>query len=86
MVENTEKIEKYYKNVKITHACVLHHVLFFVTLESEDSIGFSRQEYWKRLPCPPLGDLPDPGIEPMSHRSPAMAGRFFTTNAAWEAP
>ena len=66
MVENTEKIEKYYKNVKITHACVLHHVLFFVTLESEDSIGFSRQEYWKRLPCPPLGDLPDPGIEPGS--------------------
>ena len=81
MVENTEKIEKYYKNVKITHAYVLRHVL-----ESEDSIGFSKQEYWKGLPCPPLGDLPDPGIEPMSHRSPAMAGRFFTTNATWEAP
>ena len=28
--------------------------------------GFSRQGYWSRLPCPPLGDLPDPGIEPRS--------------------
>ena len=31
--------------------------------------GFSRQEYWNGLPCPPLGDLPDPGIKP---RSPAL--------------
>ena len=30
------------------------------------SMGFSRQEYWSGLPCPPPGDLPDPGIEPMS--------------------
>ena len=29
------------------------------------SMGFSRQEYWSWLPCPPLGDLPDPGIKPM---------------------
>ena len=28
------------------------------------SVGFSRQEYWSGLPCPPPGDLPDPGIEP----------------------
>ena len=27
------------------------------------STGFSRQEYWRGLPCPPPGDLPDPGIE-----------------------
>ena len=33
------------------------------------SIGFSRQDYWSGLPCPPEGDLPDPGIEP---RSPAL--------------
>ena len=37
---------------------------------------FSRQEYWKGLSLPPPGDLPDPGIEPMS---PALAGRFLTT-------
>jgi len=29
-------------------------------------MGFSRQEYWSGLPCPPPGDLPDPGIEPTS--------------------
>ena len=38
--------------------------------------GFSRQEYWSGLPCPPPGDLPNPGIEPMS---PVLPGRFFTT-------
>ena len=43
------------------------------------SMGFSRQEYWSGLPCPPPGDLSDPGIEPMSLASPALAGRFFTT-------
>ena len=30
------------------------------------SMGFSRQEYWSGLPCPPLGDLPNPGIKPRS--------------------
>ena len=30
------------------------------------SMGFSRQEYWNGLPCPPPGDLPDPGIKPAS--------------------
>ena len=42
------------------------------------SMGFSRQEYWSGLPCPPPGDLPNPGIEPASLMSPALAGRFFT--------
>ena len=42
-------------------------------------MGFSQQEYCNRLPCPPSGDLPDPGIEPSSPVSPALAGRFFTT-------
>ena len=42
------------------------------------SMGFSRQEYWSGLPLPSPGDLPDPGMEPMS---PALAGKFFT----WEA-
>ena len=49
------------------------------------SMGFSRQEYWRGLPCPPPGDLPDPGTEPRSLMSPALAGRFFTTNTTWEA-
>ena len=40
-----------------------------------------RQEYWIELPCPPPGDLPSTEIEPKSHLSPALAGRFFTTTA-----
>ena len=36
--------------------------------------------------CPPLGDLPDPGIKPTSPMSPALAGGFFTTSATWESP
>ena len=48
------------------------------------SMGFSKQEYWSGLPCPPAGDLPDPGIEPASLTSPALAGGFFTTSATWE--
>ena len=40
------------------------------------SMGFPRQEYWGRLPFPSPGELPDPGIKPIS---PALAGRFFTT-------
>ena len=47
--------------------------------------GISRQEYWGGLPFPSPGDLPDPGIEPTSLVSPALAGGFFTASATWEA-
>jgi len=46
---------------------------------------FSKQEYWSGLPSPPPGDLPDPRSKPVSLMSPALAGRFFTTKATWEA-
>ena len=49
------------------------------------SHGISRTEYWSGLPCPSPGDLPDPETEPMSLKSPALADRFFTTSAIWEA-
>ena len=49
------------------------------------SMEFSRQEYRSGLPCSPPGDLPHPGIETASLKSPALAGRFFTTRATWEA-
>ena len=39
---------------------------------------FSRQEYWSGLPFPAPGDIHDPGIEPVSLESPALAGGFFT--------
>ena len=47
------------------------------------SMGFSRQEHWSGLPCPPPGDLPDQAIEPASLMSPALAGRFFTASTIW---
>ena len=53
------------------------HVRFFATLWTVScqallSIGFFRQEYWNGLPCPPPGDLPNPGTEPTSPVSPAL--------------
>ena len=48
-----------------------------VACQAPLSMGFSQQEYWSRLPCPPPGDLPDPGIKHMSPVSP----RFFTTES-----
>ena len=47
------------------------HILMFME--------FSRQEHWSELPFPKQGDLPDPGVEPATLASPALAGRFFTT-------
>ena len=76
-----------------SHVCVLSlfsRVRLFVTPwtvagQASLSTGFSRQEYWSGLPCPPPEDLSDPGIEPASLMSPALAGGFFTTGATWEA-
>ena len=50
-----------------------------VTYQAPLSMEFFRQEYWSGLPFPPQGDLPDPGIQPTSPGSPALAGGFFTT-------
>ena len=50
------------------------------------SLGFSRHEPWRGLPCPPPGDLSNPGTEPTSLMSPALTGGFFTSSTTWEAP
>ena len=57
--------------------CVLSHVQLFATLwiiahQAPLSMGFSRQEYWSRLPFPSTGDLLHPGIKPVSPASPAL--------------
>ena len=78
---------------RYTHAYELSRfsrVRLFVTLwtkahQAPLSMGLSRQEYWNGLSCPPPGDLPDPGMEPVSLTSPALGGGFFTTSANWEA-
>ena len=46
------------------------------------SMGFPRQGYWSGGPCPPPGDLFNPGMEPRPLMAPALAGGFFTTSAA----
>ena len=58
---------------------LLSHVPLFATLwtvahQVPLSIGFLRHEYWSRLPFPSPGDLPNPGIKPLS---PALAGGIF---------
>ena len=54
-------------------------VRLFATLACEAllSMRFSRQEYWNGLPCPPPGDLPHQGLEPVFPAASCMAGRFF---------
>ena len=60
-------------------------VLLFATLWTVDhqallSMGFSRQEHWSGLPCPPPRNLPNSGIELLSFMSPALASVFFATS------
>ena len=69
--------------------CILSHIQLFCDPMDYGPPGsclmeFSKQEYLSGLPFPTPEDLPHPGMEPISPESPALAGRFFTTSAAWE--
>ena len=59
--------------------CVCVTPLWTVTHWVPPSMGFPRQERWSGVPFPSPGDLHNPGIEPVSLVSLALAGRFFTT-------
>ena len=63
----------------IVKLCQLFATPWTVALQAPLSMGFSRQEYWGGLPFPPPGDLPSPGIEPVSPAAPILSGRFSTT-------
>ena len=63
----------------------LFATLWTIAYQAPRVKGFSWQEYWSGFPCPPPGDLPNPGIKPESLMSPALASVFFTTSATWEA-
>ena len=66
---------------KLSH--VWHFVIpWTVAFQAPLSMGFSRQECWSGLPCPPPGDLPNPRIKSTSLTSPALADGFFTTTAS----
>ena len=71
----------------LVSACVFSHSVVFnsatpwtVVCQAPLSMGFSREEDWSGLPWLPPGVFPDPGIEPMSLMSPALASGFFTTS------
>ena len=78
--------------ILVIYVCALRHfscawlfvIPWTVAHQAPLSIGFSRQDYWSRLPCPAPGDLPNPGIELMSLMSPVLAGGFFTISTTWE--
>ena len=83
----SEKANPFVMAYVLCCAKMLSRVWLFATPWNVDhqaplSMGFS---YWSGLPYSPAGNLPDPGIEPTYLESPANAGRFFTTSAAWEA-
>ena len=85
-------INSFLRNSFSVHVCMLSHlssvqlfaILWTVAHQAPLSMGFSRQDYWSGLPCPPPGYLPDPRIEPSSLTSAALAGRFFTASTTWE--
>ena len=60
---------------KLLQLCQLFVTLWAIAHQTPLFLGFSRQEYWSGLPCPPSGHLPDPGIKSTSLMSPSLAGR-----------
>ena len=72
------------------YVCTLCHsptlTPWTVACQAPLSMRFSRQEYWSGLPFPSPVYLSDPRIEPTSLMFPALAGKFFTSSATWEAP
>ena len=67
-------------------SCIwLFVTLWTVSPPGSSAHGILQARILEWVPCPPPGDLPNPGIEPTSHTSLALAGGFFTTNTIWEA-
>ena len=73
------------------YACMLGHfshvqlcgTLWTIACQGPLSMGFSTQEYWSGLPCPSPGDLPDPGIEPVSLMFPTLARHYVSCLLHW---
>ena len=91
ILRTQNSLSLYCKNGQLLSMCVLNCIscvqlfatLWMVARQAPLSMGFSRQEFWSRLPCPPPGDLPESGIEPASLTSPELTGEFFPTSATW---
>ena len=74
-----------YRKCQLLSCVQFFAMLWTVAHQAPLSMGFSRPEYCSGLPFPTPGDLPNPGIKPMSLASPALAGGFFSTSTPWEA-
>ena len=85
LIRNKTKYSLLCLHVKSLQCVWLFVTLWTVAHQTPLPMWFSRQEYWSGFSCPPPKDLPNPGIEPASLMSPALAGIFFTTWATWEA-
>ena len=87
MYKNTESLLHVHVYM-VSHftAVQLFATLWIMACQFLLSVGFSRQEHWSGLPCPPPGNLPNPGMELISLTLPALTGRFLTRSATWEAP
>ena len=57
----------------------LFATLWIAARQAPLSVGFSRQECWSKLPCPPPGDLPNLGIKPVSSALPALQADSLST-------
>ena len=67
--KDENKKSQQFKNSSVLSRVQLYETLWTVAHQASLSMGFSRQEYWSGLPCPPPGNFPDPRIEP---RSPSL--------------
>ena len=71
--------------MSVAQSCLTLCDLMDCSCQAPLSMKSSRQEYWSGERFHSPGDLPEPGIKPNSLVSPALAGRFVTTIATWEA-
>ena len=83
MLQHKRNVEKGVILTGCALCAVLHHVWLFATPwtvahQTPLPMGFSRQEYWSRLPFSPSGDLPKPRKKPVSLVSPTLASGFLT--------
>ena len=64
---------------EVAHSCLTlcDPMDYIIAHQTPLSMEFPKQEYWSGLPCLSPGNLPDPGLRPVSLASPALAGRFF---------
>ena len=79
VVSPAAKIDGWLRSAQLLCCVWLFVAPWNIGCQAPLSMGFSRQENWNRLPFPTPGDPPDPGIESESTVSPALVGRFFST-------